>query len=513
MIHFVWYFFTSTYTKGNIMKITCEFCGIEYDDTLEKCPSCDAVNKFVRKSTMKNPTTIEELKKWYKANNLPPYEVTRFFIGCDYKNPRAFGIFKDENTGIVTVYKNKDNGQRAVRYEGTDEAYAVNEILTKLKEEVIIQKQHQAVNKSASTKQKPAVKSAYSVPESKRSIDMRNDAIKRALRNKKTGERVGKIIPIAIVLLIFFIFVGAFTREIRISSGGYYSYNGGYYYRWTSDENYYRYDDEIKDWVYCENNEDMPPEYKSRAKKYYLGYDYIPNDSYTDFMEGKPYCSKYYPMMTGYYDLNGTAYCLIENKDSANYMVLFDNGEWTPVGDEDIPYELTYSIRAENYYLGDEYQDEYYFTDITESDFYKDYILYPKGPEKGYYQSNGSFYYFKNDYETKWYEYDEDENDWIYVEKNEVPEDLWKESSAEDFYYTPDWNSETQISDFDIREEISWSKTFNGDNDSWSSSSSWDDDDDDDWWSSGSSWDDDDDWSWSSDSDWDSGYSDWDSDW
>lgn len=494
------------------MKITCEFCGIEYDDTLEKCPSCDAVNKFVRKSTMNNPTTIEELKKWYKANNLPSYEVTRFFIGCDYKNPRAFGIFKDENTGIVTVYKNKDNGQRAVRYEGTDEAYAVNEILTKLKEEVIIQKQRQAVNKSASTKQKPAVESAYSVPESKRSIEMREDAIKRTKKKKKLAEKIVLAIVAVVVAFFFILFIIAFTKELRISSGGYYSYNGGYYYRWTSGENYYRYDEELKDWVYCPYGEDVPPEYKSKAKQYYLGYDYVENDSYTDFMEGKPYCSKYYPMHTGYYDLDGKYYCLVEGTYGTNHMARYRNSDWELVEDEDIPYELTYSIRAENYFLGDKYYDDYKFSDITESDFYKDYVSYPTGPEGGYYQSGNTFYYYKDHYGTKWYEYDEIDDDWTYVSEDDIPEDLLKQSTAEDFYYTPDWSTETQVSDFDTWYE-STNSTSSSSGSIFSSGSSYDDDDDDDWWSSGSSWDDDDDWSWSSDSDWDSGYSDWDSDW
>ncbi len=86
-----------------------------------------------------NPITIEELQEWYKARNLPPYETTRFFIGIDHKGPRAFGIYKDDN-GDFIVYKNKENGQRAIRYQGSDEEYAVNELYQKLKEEIIHQK-------------------------------------------------------------------------------------------------------------------------------------------------------------------------------------------------------------------------------------------------------------------------------------------------------------------------------------------------------------------------------------
>ena len=85
---------------------------------------------------------VEELQEWYTKQGLPPAEVTRFFIGEDYKDPKAFGIYKDASTGNFVVYKNKADGSRAVRYEGTDEAFAVNEIFMRLKQEILEQKAH-----------------------------------------------------------------------------------------------------------------------------------------------------------------------------------------------------------------------------------------------------------------------------------------------------------------------------------------------------------------------------------
>ena len=122
------------------MKIKCEYCGSMFDDTLEKCPSCGATNSNVRRSTSDQPITIEGLKQWYESKGLPPEDVTRFFIGKNYTGARAFGIYKDENTGNFIVYKNKADGSRAVRYEGSDEAFAVNELLTRLKQEILEQK-------------------------------------------------------------------------------------------------------------------------------------------------------------------------------------------------------------------------------------------------------------------------------------------------------------------------------------------------------------------------------------
>ena len=122
------------------MKIKCEYCDSMYDDTLESCPNCAAPNKNVRRSTPDQPTTIAELEQWYKDRGLPPYGVTRFYINVDYRNPKAFGMYQDERTGNFVVYKNKADGTRAVRYEGTDEAFAVNELLTRLKQEILEQK-------------------------------------------------------------------------------------------------------------------------------------------------------------------------------------------------------------------------------------------------------------------------------------------------------------------------------------------------------------------------------------
>lgn len=45
----------------------------------------------------------------------------------DFRQPKAFGIYKDSDGNFV-VYKNKGDGTRAEHYRGKGEAYAVNEI-------------------------------------------------------------------------------------------------------------------------------------------------------------------------------------------------------------------------------------------------------------------------------------------------------------------------------------------------------------------------------------------------
>lgn len=77
------------------------------------------------------PKTIEELKQWAEQSHVP-LDKMRVYIGEDNRSPKCIGIYKTGDE--VTVYKNKSDGTRAVRYQGTDEAYAVYEVCLKIKE-------------------------------------------------------------------------------------------------------------------------------------------------------------------------------------------------------------------------------------------------------------------------------------------------------------------------------------------------------------------------------------------
>ena len=129
----------------------CEFCGNYVVDRETTCPYCGAANPH-HKQTINNkrPHTIEELQQWYVDRGLPREEVTRFFIGKNIQEPKAFGIYQDGRNFIV--YKNKADGSRAIRYQGPDESYAVNEIYLKLKEEIMRRKRRVVDESAASSK-------------------------------------------------------------------------------------------------------------------------------------------------------------------------------------------------------------------------------------------------------------------------------------------------------------------------------------------------------------------------
>lgn len=204
------------------MKVKCDFCDSFISEDDKECPNCGAVNPSYNRASKMIPTTIEELKQWYVDHNLPSEEVTRFFIGKDIKEAKAFGIYRNDE-GSFVVYKNKADGSRAVRYEGKDEAYAVNELYMKLKEEIQNQKS-------------------------------RNE-FKGGNGNKKPKKRsIKKYIIIAAILVV----IGVLLSDEK--NNGYYRVNNELYRR--TGENWYYYTG--YDYTYCDPpiSEDEYTEYR-----------------------------------------------------------------------------------------------------------------------------------------------------------------------------------------------------------------------------------------------------------
>ena len=195
------------------------------------------------------PTSIDGLKQWYKDRNLPNENVTRFFIGKNYKWPKAFGIYQDEKTGNFIVYKNKASGERAIRYEGPSESYAVKEIYLKLKEEIAKQKTRLAEQNESKTK--------YDY----------NKVKKQEFR---------------LMLSILGLFIAFCLAIVGISFSaphrGYYHYNDSYYY--YQNGSWYLYNDYSSGWEYV----DIPKELKENHKDYYDSsyYNYYGIDRFED---------------------------------------------------------------------------------------------------------------------------------------------------------------------------------------------------------------------------------------
>ena len=194
------------------MQIKCNYCGALIEETSETCPKCGAPLSGEHRTAKEQPKTIEELKEWYVAHHLPPEEITRFFIGKNITEPKAFGIYRDGN-GDFVVYKNKSTGERAIRYKGADEQYAVNELYQRLKAEIADQKGNRP------SSQQPVVDNT-----------------------KKKKKKKGCLIAI-IILCVIGILGAIFDKT---PPNGYYHYNGAQYYHQGSS--WYYYDKEKDDW-------------------------------------------------------------------------------------------------------------------------------------------------------------------------------------------------------------------------------------------------------------------------
>ena len=242
------------------MKLKCEYCDHVFADTDEICPNCGAPNPHLKRNAVKIPQTIEELKDFCSEHNLP-LEKMHFHIGEDYKEPKAFGIYKDEKTKNFVVYKNKADGTRAVRYEGKDEAYAVNEIYQKMKAEINEER-------------------AYTAEHSGGSSNHSNSGI-----NKNGIRAFTKMIIASIATFIAFLALIVTLSFIFSDSKntGYYRYNDNLYYQ--RNGNWYYYDADYDDWYNATVDEELEDNYGDYFESYdyddsYGGYNYTDSDSY-----------------------------------------------------------------------------------------------------------------------------------------------------------------------------------------------------------------------------------------
>ena len=211
------------------MRSKCEYCGSYVESTEENCPNCGAVNPNHQRNAAGVPQTMEELKDFCARHNLP-LEQMRFFIGVDYRKPKAFGIYQDGDGNFV-VYKNKADGSRAIRYKGTDEAYAVHELYLKMQSEV----QKQKKRLSAPAAEQTGGKSNHQGRSPKRP-----GGIWGSLSSRVKKRLVGLVL-----LVVFFGSILAF--DAMVPDKGYYSYEGSYYYYDYHD--WYRFDREQLDWI------------------------------------------------------------------------------------------------------------------------------------------------------------------------------------------------------------------------------------------------------------------------
>ena len=221
----------------------CAYCGTALGPGDEICPSCGAPNPHHvpgGEAGTRKPRTIEELRAFCESKGMP-LEKMRFFIGMNELSPRAFGIYREGDRFIV--YKNKSDGSRAVRYDGPDEAYAVNELYLKLLEE-------------------------HRLRQNGGSGGTRSSGARRRPNRRSTA--------IIIAVVVLYLLLQFAVKRIGHRKDGYYSTGDNLYYRYGSS---WYMDSGYDDWV---ETDSFPMD---NYGSYYVGDDY--NDSWdgSDFKE------------------------------------------------------------------------------------------------------------------------------------------------------------------------------------------------------------------------------------
>lgn len=242
------------------MKIKCDYCGSMIEETEKACPNCGAPLSGANRTASSAPRTIEELKAWYTARNLPPEEVTRFFIGKDIHEAKAFGIYKD-TSGNFVVYKNKTDGSRAIRYKGADETYAVNELYQKLRAEIEDQKRRNNMRAEGRSVRMPGT------------FRRRNGLF--SLMKPSSRNRI-YVIVIAIIILLSII-TALLSDGI---SDGYYRYGGSNYYH--QGNTWYYYDDSRSDWYEADDSDSIYYGISSANNDDYRTYSFSGNSYFED---------------------------------------------------------------------------------------------------------------------------------------------------------------------------------------------------------------------------------------
>lgn len=215
----------------------CPYCGSTVSSADKKCPHCGAPNANYVEDTPRTvflPKTIDELREYCAERGMPLLRM-RFFIGEDYRQPRAFGIYRDGDRFIV--YKNKNDGSRAIRYNGPDEAYAVNEIFTKLLDE--------CHKRGIYPDGKPTGGERFQPSQSRKGAD---------------SKTIIAVVIFALVLLVMLVFSRCSHRH-----DGYYDFDDGLMW--------YRYGNS---WYYTQDDTDVGGWYEG----------YAPNSDYEDYYQG-----------------------------------------------------------------------------------------------------------------------------------------------------------------------------------------------------------------------------------
>ena len=140
-------------------KIICRKCKTPLNPNTElaHCPHCGADLTKAKAVVYRKPETLEELFDFVDRNEIPVDDLHIYLCENEKDDPKAFGIYRTKK-GEYIVYKNKPKGERQFKYRGPDEAFAVNVMYMKLRENVDFRSRPKDKNTSKSEKRQKQIR-------------------------------------------------------------------------------------------------------------------------------------------------------------------------------------------------------------------------------------------------------------------------------------------------------------------------------------------------------------------
>ena len=426
-------------------SVRCEYCGGYIDETKQTCPHCGATNTAYMRMAHDTPRTITELQSWYRARNLPPETTTRFFIGKNVTEPKAFGIY--EIDGVFVVYKNKANGDRAIRYQGTDEAYAVNELYLKLKETILQQKARnlQAPNRSHSPTyraERASVPDRYAALEAQHRTNFR--------RYRRRSAFAGLFSAILICVIVFGAIAAVlhtFVSKLPLSLDYYYLSENQLYYvtnpssASTGRYEWWKYNSDLHDWELftCTDSDTPYPDNLSNKTPRTYTLPFTEHPDLTSEIYDIRHCHAFVDLhpqkpakTNSYYDYDGHIYYFLDDRHGGSYGTSINRTGWYIYDEsrDDWDYYCAYddkeALGQDLWYNNDAYEltdwsKATWTTSFYDTEFYKDYQT--ANDSYSEYQSNRSN---DNNDNNNW----DNDNDWDWDDNDDWDNDAM------------DWDSE-----------------------------------------------------------------------
>ena len=256
-----------------------------------------------RKYLPEKVKSFDELKYVFNEFNVDS-EQTRFFIGELYLDEKAFVIYQDD-FGEFWVYKMKANGERAVRYRGFDEKFAVNEFYQKFLDEV-------RTRPEFASKLFPVdnYKEAQEYGKLSFGEKFANNFTKDL---KKFGSFIMSIIswpfkilssfgPMLYIYLAIFLVLASYNKPDV--------YKQGYYYNSLNHKTYYQYHTKWYLW--------------DELSRYWYYIDYIPE--FTDY--NYDYSNDWYDY-NDFYEFEGSDEYYVAEEEYNNYLSEKENDSWS----------------------------------------------------------------------------------------------------------------------------------------------------------------------------------------